>query len=282
MKTQGLPLREEKIKLSDPSFKSAGNVVNAIMGSLEVANGAVSQWAVRYLLKHLDRGALIRLYNDACSHDYGTIKKGIEDHEKGVDEPKRQDGGHPSDVDEVGESVMSMLLGEEEHEHRFGPFERSRLAGTPHRKCTVPGCKAVSLDDEDYPASEREEDAAEADYEGRQEDRRVTDESLLGEAGGLKVFMLEVDWKDNFSSKEINQTRREVGGEGLTYDYVQDNVDAKIMFVSSAPLTDEQMDQLWHEGDLATGDQLWVGKDFDDVLRQVKAHADKLASEDEE
>jgi len=32
------------------------------------------------------------------------------------------------------------------HEHKFGPFEESRFAGTLHRKCVVPGCKAISLD----------------------------------------------------------------------------------------------------------------------------------------
>jgi hypothetical protein len=38
---------------------------------------------------------------------------------------------------------------EGEHEHRFGPFERSRFAGTVHRKCLEPGCKVISLDDDE-------------------------------------------------------------------------------------------------------------------------------------
>ncbi len=33
-----------------------------------------------------------------------------------------------------------------DHVHKFGPFERSRFAGTLHRKCQVPGCRDVSLD----------------------------------------------------------------------------------------------------------------------------------------
>lgn len=37
----------------------------------------------------------------------------------------------------------------EEHEHQWGPTTMSRLAGTPHRKCQVPGCRAVSLDGEE-------------------------------------------------------------------------------------------------------------------------------------
>jgi len=32
------------------------------------------------------------------------------------------------------------------HVCTFGPFERSQLVGTLHRKCTVPGCSIVSLD----------------------------------------------------------------------------------------------------------------------------------------
>ena len=33
-----------------------------------------------------------------------------------------------------------------EHEHVFGLFEHSRLAGTLHRKCQIVGCRVVSLD----------------------------------------------------------------------------------------------------------------------------------------
>jgi len=36
-----------------------------------------------------------------------------------------------------------------EHEHRFGPFETSRFAGTLHRKCQEPGCKEITLDGDD-------------------------------------------------------------------------------------------------------------------------------------
>ncbi len=107
---------------------------------------------------------------------------------------------------------------------------------------------------------------------------------LLLEDGSLKIAMLEVDWKDSFSPKMVKDARREVGGDAMTYDFNQTNVDAKILFVSSAPLTDAQLEQLWNAGDLATGDQTWVGKDFDDVLAQVKAHAggesDELAKDD--
>jgi len=35
------------------------------------------------------------------------------------------------------------------HEHQWGPLERSRFAGTVHRKCTVPGCKAINALDDD-------------------------------------------------------------------------------------------------------------------------------------
>lgn len=39
--------------------------------------------------------------------------------------------------------------GFDEHEHQWGPLEQSRFAGTIHRKCQVPGCKVISLDDDD-------------------------------------------------------------------------------------------------------------------------------------
>jgi hypothetical protein len=34
----------------------------------------------------------------------------------------------------------------DDHEHKWGEIEYSRLAGTPHRKCQVTFCKYISLD----------------------------------------------------------------------------------------------------------------------------------------
>ena len=159
MKTPNLPILTEgdRIKLSDPQFKQSANVINAIVGALAKGEQTMSHWAMRYLLKHLDRVTLIKLYNDACSHDDSDLEKKIE-----AEDGKRffKD-----------ESVIGLLLGETECDHQWGPFERSRFAGTPRRVCTQ--CGLVSLDNDEYPESERQADAAEADYEGREEDRRL-------------------------------------------------------------------------------------------------------------
>lgn len=37
-------------------------------------------------------------------------------------------------------------MGEREHEHKWGPVEYARFTGNPHRRCTVEGCRFVSLD----------------------------------------------------------------------------------------------------------------------------------------
>jgi len=40
-----------------------------------------------------------------------------------------------------------------EHEHVWGNLERSRFAGTVHRKCTVDGCRFVkALEDDEQPS----------------------------------------------------------------------------------------------------------------------------------
>jgi hypothetical protein len=39
-----------------------------------------------------------------------------------------------------------------EHEHEWGELERSRLAGTLHRKCLVDGCRAINALDDDEEA----------------------------------------------------------------------------------------------------------------------------------
>jgi hypothetical protein len=40
-------------------------------------------------------------------------------------------------------------LAKAEHTHKWGPLEQSRLAGTTHRKCTIPGCNQISALDDD-------------------------------------------------------------------------------------------------------------------------------------
>ena len=52
-----------------------------------------------------------------------------------------------------------------EHEHQWGPLERSRFASTVHRKCQVDGCKVINaLDDDD------DEEEGQSDGESRTSD----------------------------------------------------------------------------------------------------------------
>lgn len=46
----------------------------------------------------------------------------------------------------IDEQEVDPKLEEPEHEHKWGPLEQSRFAGTTHRKCTVEGCKVISID----------------------------------------------------------------------------------------------------------------------------------------
>ncbi len=34
----------------------------------------------------------------------------------------------------------------ENHEHVWGPVEKARFTGNPHRKCRVAGCSEITLD----------------------------------------------------------------------------------------------------------------------------------------
>lgn len=43
----------------------------------------------------------------------------------------------------------SLSKNDDTHAHQWGPFERSRIAGTVHRKCQVPECHEINLDGDD-------------------------------------------------------------------------------------------------------------------------------------
>ena len=42
--------------------------------------------------------------------------------------------------------------------HVWGPFENARFTGEPHRKCRVPGCRAITLDGDDEQLTEKKGD----------------------------------------------------------------------------------------------------------------------------
>lgn len=75
-----------------------------------------------------------------------TLRGGLGVNEEFDDDvlPRRKSKPKPVDVRKV-----NTLTADDEHEHQYGPFERSRITGNPHRKCTVPGCNAVSLDEDE-------------------------------------------------------------------------------------------------------------------------------------
>ena len=66
----------------------------------------------------------------------------------------------------------------------------------------------------------------------------------------MRIVQLNCDWTENFTGVEVIEAIETVGGKRLAYDYEQDVVDSKVMFVSSHPLTQRQLDLLWLVGDL--------------------------------
>ncbi len=56
--------------------------------------------------------------------------------------------------EETNVTIHDLKIPGDEHEHVWGPLERSRLAGTVHRKCTVEGCKAINALDDEEPEEE--------------------------------------------------------------------------------------------------------------------------------
>lgn len=85
----------------------------------------------------------------------------------------------------------------------------------------------------------------------------------------MKLTMLSVDWKEDFDGGDITQVIKDVGGKKLVYNYDQNTADDKITYFSSHPLTTKQLDELWEKGDFYTGDRVWSGKDFKDILKKI-------------
>lgn len=98
----------------------------------------------------------------------------------------------------------------------------------------------------------------------------------------MKITQIECDWKEHFTAKEINKASKSVGGKGILYDYAQMEVDAKVTFVSSHELTVDQLDKLWSVGDLYTGDDVWEGKTFEEIIKKIEDYVAQCVKEDED
>ncbi len=85
----------------------------------------------------------------------------------------------------------------------------------------------------------------------------------------MRITQLSVDWKDEFDGEEIATFSDQVGGSKCVYPYDQNNVDSKVMVISSDQLTQKQLDILWEEGDLYTGDRIWTDETFEDIVMQI-------------
>jgi hypothetical protein len=91
----------------------------------------------------------------------------------------------------------------------------------------------------------------------------------------IRITQLSCDHREDITGSEITEAVKAVGGEQIVHDYPQDNVDAKIYYVCSHELTDAQYEKLWEEGDMYTGDKVFEGQTFEDLLAQVVAYIEE-------
>lgn len=88
----------------------------------------------------------------------------------------------------------------------------------------------------------------------------------------MKLTQLNCDWKDVFGGDEIQHAVDLCGGPHacvVPYD-VSNEVDSLVLVVSSEPLMDNQLDELWIAGDLFTGSDVWQDDTFDSILEQIR------------
>ena len=89
----------------------------------------------------------------------------------------------------------------------------------------------------------------------------------------VRIAQLSCDWKDSLTAKELNATIKVVGPTATLYDYPQDVVDSKVMFVSSVKLGQWELDLLWETGDLGMQDEdVWEGDTVSDIVAQLREH----------
>jgi len=107
-----------------------------------------------------------------------------------------------------------------------------------------------------------------------------TDKKLNESGDKIRVAQISCDWKDSFSGREIVKITQQVGGDAVIYDYDQDEVDSKVMFISNKPLTIEQLDAIWNAGDLSTEDKdYWEGDSVEDIVNQLTKYVNDTMNE---
>lgn len=90
----------------------------------------------------------------------------------------------------------------------------------------------------------------------------------------MKVDQYAVDWRDDWDLKELNKFAKAVGGQKCLEEFSQDVVDAKVMYISSRPLTYQEMDELWKAVELWGFDGPVEARTFKDVVKKARHLAD--------
>jgi len=86
------------------------------------------------------------------------------------------------------------------------------------------------------------------------------------------ITQLAVDWKEGFAGKDINNATRRVGGQKLFFECRQGSVDCNVAYVSSQPLTIQEIDRLWDVGDLWSEADVIEGNTFEEALNHLKKY----------
>lgn len=98
----------------------------------------------------------------------------------------------------------------------------------------------------------------------------------------VRIVQLSCDWKESFTGKELTVATKSIGGAAFLYDYDQDVVDSKVMYVSSIELTQQELGSLWAFGDLTMGDEdVWEGDSLVDVIEQLAKHLNEVTEDAE-
>lgn len=99
----------------------------------------------------------------------------------------------------------------------------------------------------------------------------------------LRVTLIECDWKECFRASDINTALGQIGPHAVFYNVpdVGTTVDSNVLLVANASnMSVTLVNTIWAMGDLCLREQVFEGRDFKDLLRNISKYARNRMKED--
>ena len=97
----------------------------------------------------------------------------------------------------------------------------------------------------------------------------------------MRLIVLECDWKDTFSAKEVQDAIKQVDDDDVQVCEIKQNlIDSRLLFICSGHVSIDKLRDLLECGDLWITDKMWEGT-YEEIKEQIEEYVSNACWEEQ-